>query len=284
MNAVLLDLPPFQVRVKSDLPAWERHRQIFYPEHKVLDPSGFADFEIELLPGRGLRRWTQSRVRVDGHEPFLPLSAAHAGALFEWGLNWAVAQRPLAYLVMHAAVLERNGRLLMLPGFPGAGKSTLCASLAFLRQWRLFSDELTLYDLSSGWVHAHPRPISLKNASIARVAAMPGVRLGPVAKGTRKGDVAHAAAPPSALAGARQPARVGWVVFPKFTAGASREVQEISRVEAFTLIAEQSFHRDRLGESGFRALCDLLDGARCFQIGYGSTEDGLAAIDEVCSA
>lgn len=284
MSSLLLRMPPFVVRIRSPLPALHAHLQRFYADYPVAEPDAFADFDIEIAPGRGLRRWTQSRFLLDAQEPFLPLAAAHAGAFLEWGLNWAVAQRSLGQLVMHAAVLERGGRALMLPGFPGAGKSTLCASLAFLRDWRLFSDELTLFDLQTGLVQPHPRPISLKNASIERVAAMPGARLGPIARGTRKGDIAHAAPPTSALARADEAAAVAWVVFPRFERGAESQIEEISRVEAFALIAEQSFNRDRLGEPGFRGLCQLLDGARCFQVRYGSTEQGLAVIDEVCSA
>jgi len=52
-------------------------------------------------------------------------------------------------------------------------------------------------------------------------------------------------------------------------------------VEAFSLISEQSFNRERMGEAGFDALCALLTDAHCYQISYGSTADGLDLIEQI---
>lgn len=279
----LIDIAPFRVRVRSPFASVAEHLDRFYAAHPQAH-GGFADFEIEILPAGGARRWwrPQARFLLDGFEPFHPLPAAQAGPLFEWGLNWAVAFRPLGYLVMHAAVLAREGRALLLPGFPGAGKSTLCASLVFHRGWRLFSDELALFEPEAAQLWPHPRPISLKNESIARVGAMPGARLGPVYQATRKGDISLAACPPASVAAAGEPATPAWLVFPRFEAGCAPTAEPISRAEAFAKIAEQSFNQERMGEAGFRALCALLDRTACYEIRYGSTEDGLGLIDRLC--
>ena len=52
-------------------------------------------------------------------------------------------------------------------GLPGSGKSTLAAGLVYRGGWRLLSDELALLSLGDGAVSALPKPISLKNESIA---------------------------------------------------------------------------------------------------------------------
>lgn len=283
-----LHLPPFTVRLRSPFPAVRRHVETFYPT-AGLPRAGdhFVDFDIEILPGRGLRRaWRpQARFLLDGVEPFFPLPAAQAAPMFEWGMNWCVAQRPLGWLVMHGAVLARDdGAAIVMPGFPGAGKSTLCASLALLEGWRLLSDELTVLDPADGQLLPHPRPISLKNASIDVVAAFPGARLGPVYHDTRKGTVTHAACPPAAQARAGERARAAWVVFPRFEAGASLQVEPISRVEAFALISEQSFNGERMGGPGFEALCAMFDHVSCHALVYGSTAQGLEGVRRICTA
>ena len=99
---------------------------------------------------------------------FNPLPAEQAFPLLEWGLNWCVATQCHQYLILHAAVLERGGRALIMPAPPGSGKSTLCAALV-ARGWRLFSDELALIEIGGGQIVPLPRPISLKNESIDRI-------------------------------------------------------------------------------------------------------------------
>ena len=47
------------------------------------------------------------------------------------------------FLLVHAAVLERDGRAVVMPGPSGVGKSTLCAALV-ARGWRLLSDEVAM--------------------------------------------------------------------------------------------------------------------------------------------
>lgn len=280
-----LHIPPFNVRLRSSFEAVRRHVQTFYPEAALPQGSpAFVDFDIEILPGRGLRRFWRPQVRflLDGSEPFFPLPAEQAAPMFEWGMNWCVAQRPMGWLVMHGAVLARDGGALVMPGFPGAGKSTLCASLAFIEGWRLLSDELTVLDPSDGLLIPHPRPISLKNASIDIVAAFPGANIGPVYHDTRKGTITHAACPRPSMARAGERARAAWIVFPRFEAGAALRVERISRVEAFTLISEQSFNGERMGAPGFEALCAMLDHVTCHELVYGSTDQGLEGIRQIC--
>ena len=283
MIDTLLHIAPFNVRIRSPLSAVARHIEFFYSAFTRCALNNFVDFDLQILPGRGLRRlWRpQARFLVDGVESFFPLPIDQAAPLLEWGLNWCVAGRPLGYLVMHAAVLAKSGKAVMLPGFPGAGKSTLCASLCFLEKWQLLSDELAILNPATGLLQPHPRPISLKNESIRLVSEFPETHLGPVYRDTRKGDISHAACPPRSIAAAQETARVHWIVFPKFEAGTDPSFEEISRVEGFALISEQSFNNERMGAVGFQALCSLLTTARCFQITFGSTEEGLRLIRDL---
>lgn len=289
MIDVVFRLAPVTVRVRSPFRSVARHIERFYggrPAHSATTRDGeFIDLDIRLVGGSNYRRWFRPQVRflLDASDPFLPLPASQAAPLFEWGLNWCLATRPLGYLVMHAAVVARGGDALILPGFPGAGKSTLCAALTFTEGWRLLSDELAILAPETGELQPNPRPISVKNESLRIVSAFPGATLGPAYSDTRKGTVAHVAPPAASLAAAEQTARCRWIVFPRFTAEALPACEEITRAEAFARIAEQSFNRDRMGEAGFHAICAMLDGARCFEIAYGSTADGLGLIRDITS-
>lgn len=73
------------------------------------------------------------------------------------------------------------------------------------------------------------------------------------------------------------------MVFPRFEAGSRPRYDEVSRAEAFALISEQSFNKERMGEVGFDALCAMLADATCFQIVFGSTADGLQLVRDITS-
>jgi len=276
----ILRIPPFNVRVESPLAAVEEHLKRFYEGFGSPANSAFIDFRIRVLPGAGLRRiWRpQARFLADDQNPFIPLPQNQAAPMFEWGLNWTIASRALGYLVLHAAVLARGDDAIILPGFPGAGKSTLCASLCHLADWRLFSDELAILDPDSGLLIPNPRPINLKNQSIDIVGSFPGARIGPRYHDTRKGIVAHAAAPAASVAQAEHPGRPRWMVFPRYDASTPMAIERMTRAEAFALIQEQSFNRERMGDIGFSSLCAMLSEVECFRVDYGSTEEGLEAI------
>jgi hypothetical protein len=137
-------------------------------------------------------------------------------------------------------------------------------------------------DPADGLLLPHPRPISLKNHSIDIVAAFPGAQLGPIYRDTRKGTITHAACPPASMAQAAERARAAWMVFPRFEAGAALQIERLSRVEAFTLISEQSFNGERMGAPGFDALCAMFDHVSCHELVYGSTEAGLEGIRRIC--
>ena len=74
------------------------------------------------------------------------------------------------------------------------------------------------------------------------------------------------------------------MVFPRFEAGASLQIERLSRVEAFTLISEQSFNGERMGAPGFEALCAMFDHVSCHELVYGSTDAGLEGIRRICAS
>ncbi|HRP24577.1 MAG TPA: HprK-related kinase A [Thauera sp.] len=285
MLDVVLRIAPFNIRLRSPYAGVREHVERFYAGNLGGNADNmFVDFDIQVLPGEGSRRWLrpQARFLLDGVEPFLPLPANQAAPLFEWGLNWSIASRSLGYLVLHAAVLAKDDQAIVLPGFPGAGKSTLCASLMLLDDWRLLSDELAILQPESARLLPNPRPISLKNASIDVVGQFAGARLGPSYRDTRKGTISHAEVTPRSRLAAEETARCRWIVFPRFEAGALPRREAISRAEAFMLISEQSFNKERMGEAGFHGLCRMLDGATCHEIDFGTTNDGVELIRAIC--
>ncbi len=272
----------FSVRLISRLESVAQGISLVYGDYETVD-SDFADFTVRVRRAGGLHRIVrpQAEFSLDGAKPFSPLPLAHAFPLLEWGLNWCVSNHCHQYLIVHAAVVEKHGRALILPGAPGSGKSTLCALLTGRGGWRLLSDELTLIDPVNGSVHANPRPVSLKNESIDIVRReLPGAVLSPPVTDTLKGTVSHLQPAADSVSRAHEPAAPALVVFPRFTDGSSAELLPLPKGEAFIRMADNAFNYSILGLAGFRALAALLDQSDCYEYpNGGDVQHALATMD-----
>lgn len=268
----------FAVRLQADLPSVTAGIGQLYGEYPLLQDDDFAEFHLKLLRPLSARRWLRPQIRLhcDGYEMFQPMPLQHAFPMFEWGLNWCVSSRAHRYLMVHAAVLERNGRAVILPAPPGSGKSTLTAALAGKGGWRLLSDELTMLELDSGLVVPNPRPVSLKNASIDIIRAyVPDAVLSTPVHDTVKGTVAHMRAPGSAVQRAADLALPAWIVFPHYQSGAATTLEALPRAATFMELAGNSFNYSVLGAAGFHALGRLIDGTAGFRFRYSALDEAL---------
>lgn len=280
---LLLDIHPFVVRVKSNIPTLARDLALMYADFRVVADDAFADFHIEVSRPSGLKRWLdpQAVFYMDRRPFFVPLSPAQSFAAFEWGLNWCVAAHSHQYLIIHAAVVEKNGKAAVLPAPPGSGKSTLCAGLV-QRGWRLLSDELALYDMQTGLISGMARPINLKNASIDVIRKFePGIVMTPPVPNTTKGTVALVRPPPASVARVQEPVNPSWIILPRFEADSAAVLSPHSKAKTFLTIAEQSFNYDIHGLRGFEAVKALIDRTACMRFNYSRLDDAVRVFDNL---
>jgi HprK-related kinase A len=250
---------------------------LMYADYPLLENAEFADFHLSLTPAGGLRRWLRKQVLfdADGASPFLPLPIDQAFPLFEWSMNACVSSRANRYLIIHAAVVEKDGLAAILPAPSGSGKSTLCAALV-TRGWRLLSDELALVRLGSGELAALPRPVSLKNASIDIMRGYaPDAVFTKEVRDTIKGTIAHMKAPAASVARALESARPAWIIFPQYQAGAAATLAPVAPARAFMDLAGNAFNYSLLGADGFAAMAGLIDASGLYQFTYSSLDDAV---------
>lgn len=274
-----LQIGPFLVSLRSPLEKIAESMIFFYGDYSIRDDDSFVDFHVQIKRPRGLRRWLrpQAIFYFDEFNPFKPLPEDQAFAMFEWGLNWCIATTSYQFLIIHAAVVAKNNRAIILPGEPGAGKSTLCAALV-ARGWRLLSDEMALINADDLSITPVPRPIGLKNDSIDIMQRFDRqVVIGPRVADTVKGTVAHMRPPSDSITHENCTARC--IIFPTYSAGVETRTQEVSRAAALARIAEQSFNYHVLGADGFGTLKRLVSATSVYDLGYSQLDNVISNID-----
>ena len=280
-NGIALRTGPVVTRLRSHFPGVAEGLALLYADHELAEVDQFCDFDCEVMPPKSWRRWIrpQAMFSFDGLKLFAPLAGHQAFAMLEWGLNWCVSAHCHQYIIIHAAVIARDGRAMVLPAPPGSGKSTLCAGLV-CRGWRLLSDELCLIDKITGEIVPLPRPVSLKNQSIDVIKRFaPDAVFGRTAHDTAKGSVAHMKAPQASVYLGEQRARLNWLVFPKYIANNPVRSEPMTPGAAFMALADNAFNFHLHGEAGFDLVSDLVADADTMRFEYGDLNEAVAFFD-----
>ena len=272
----VLRIGPVGFRIGSDWRAPIDQLAALYRGYPAPD---VADYTVRLYAARPWRRIVRPSVMIGGDYMLpeaAPLPLAHGLLAAEMAMNLQLALGHRRHLLLHASLVERDGRALLMTGESGAGKSTLATLLA-ARGWRFMGDEFALLDPDTGLVHAFPRLISLKNQSVAAAkAAWPKGRFGPLLAGTPKGDIRHLVPPADAIARMDEPAAPALMLFPRH--GFASEERDVPPSEAFVRLTQASTNYVALGEAGFGALTDLVRTVPARAIDY---PDGDTALQQV---
>jgi HprK-related kinase A len=269
------------VRLKSSLSTVVSAVTAMYADYPLIDDDTFIDFPISIERPFGWRRWIYPQVKffLDGRSPFKPLPLSQAFPMLEWGLNWCVANHFHHYLILHAAMLEKGGQAVIMPGQPGSGKSTLCAALV-CSGWRLLSDEMTVISIADGKLVPFPRPVSLKNESIEVIRNFSReAEIGPVYVDTRKGAIAHMKPPPASVVLGGKAVSPAWIVSPRYLAGAQGNMVATPKSRIFMHLAENAFNYHILGQEAFKLLGDIVDRCDCYRYVYSDLDQAVASFD-----
>ena len=273
---------PYQYSLTSNLAQITAGIQALYLDFPLAEPGEFNDFQVALT-SKGVTSLLRDNADFlfENQRHFAPIPKPQAYAFMEWGMNWCVSLHANEYLKLHAGAVARNGKAIIMPGVPGAGKSTLCAALG-LTGWRILSDEHALIVPGTADVVPLCRPVSLKNESIEVIRAFdPGAIFGPVSRDTHKGTVAHMKADLSADSHDSKPLVSRTMLFPRYSKTEPQRLGPRLRTASFVLAAYHSFNYSLMGEAGFHAMRTLIDSVECYDLVYHDLDWALKTINDL---
>lgn len=280
-KGLIIQFGPFNIRIKSDIASFASCTHKLYQHYQAAQPGSIIDFHVSIETPKGLWHWfrPQCIFIVDGRSPFAPYTLEHNFPALEWGINWCIATRAHHLLMLHSAVVERHGKAILFPAWPGHGKSTLCTALVF-SGWRLLSDEFGLVRPEDGMLLPIPRLIPLKNESIEIIRNFcTDAFIGPSFLKTRKGTVAHVRPPEDSILRSQEPAKPRWLIFPRWIAGAALSLEPLAKSDAFLMVATNSFNYEVLDETAFRLVTAMVKDCDCYSLVYSDLTEAIAAID-----
>jgi hypothetical protein len=190
-----------------------------------------------------------------------------------------VLERGTYTLALHAAALAGSGRMLLLSGHPGAGKTTLALALV-QAGFGFAGDDLALLD-AQGAVTGVPLSPAVKAGAWKLVAPFrPDLRDSPIFR--RPDGMRVRYPPPQGLVPAR-PHPVGWLVLLDRRTGAAAALTRADPRDAVRWMLKESYTRDRrLAAAGFTAMARCLDKADCYRLTYSDLEDAVGLLHRTC--
>jgi HprK-related kinase A len=275
-----LHVGPYIYKIQSNVRTVAAGLEALYPDFQLAESHEFVDFNIAILR-HGLRHRIRGEAEFlfDGRSPFDTIPTGQAYAFLEWGMNWCVSLHTNEYLKLHAAAVSRGNTAIIMPGVPGAGKSTLCAALG-LSGWRILSDEHAMIPPDTAEVVPLCRPVSLKNESIAVIKDFSSSALfGPVSKKTHKGVVAHMKADMHTSSHDAKNLQARAMVFPRYSREETQLLSPRQRTDSFILAAYHSFNYSLLCDAGFEAMKTLIENVDCYDLVYHDLEWAVNAIN-----
>lgn len=185
------------------------------------------------------------------------------------------------FQLLHAGVLARDGKAILLPGRSGSGKTTLTATMA-ANGWQYFSDELALIDSASCRVRPFPQAMVIKSGSLPGLGRYyPGLADLP---GHRRIDGRTVRFLPPAIAKPAvsndEPMEIGALFFPVYLPQVKAECVPLSPIEALPRLAAAGSSQRSLTGPDIEALIQLADTRPCYSLYFDDPETAMAMIEE----
>ncbi len=194
----------------------------------------------------------------------------------ERAINQYVAAQLDDQLLLHAAAASWGDRAVVLPAAAGAGKTTLAAGLV-RRGCGYLTDELVILDPRTGDIEPFPKALSLKEGSFGLFPSLDPEPTGP------EFDRVWYLDPEQLRPGSivTTPMPVGWVILPRFEAGATTRVEQLTIGQTVLGMFENSLNIARHKEQGLDRLIGIAQEARGHRLVFGDLEEACDVVLEL---
>jgi hypothetical protein len=186
-------------------------------------------------------------------------------------------------LDLHAGVVGRNGRCILLPAAAGSGKSSLTAALVH-SGLDYYSDEVALVERDTFLVPPVPLAVCVKSTGWDLMARYyPQLATVPMHRRVDGKTVRYVPPPPDSTS--QKPARVSHIFFPRYVADQPTRLAAMPRAEALAHLMDQCLaFRIPLNPTSVAELVRWIASIDCYSLAFSSLDEAVALVQRTAFA
>jgi len=225
------------------------------------------------------------QIRINGRIRYRKVPIAELAPFLEWIINSLVVRASWGqdrYCLLHAAVVVKGRKGILISGKSGAGKSSLSLALMYRHGYQYLTDEIACWDTHTGKIIAYPKAIMLKERGLLRFQqTYPQfhTRMWDSKRFSQK--VCYFNPTQKSPSRVRKTAKIHMVIFPKYRERESLRVSSLPKAQALLCLQKERFDSIGFGQGDFDKLSGLLSGASVSKILYHNVFEAADMIDEL---
>jgi hypothetical protein len=213
--------------------------------------------------------------KPEGRAPRL----SYLGPLVKSALWLAAVNAHDFRLNLHAGVVGKGGRCILLPAAAGSGKSSLTAALTH-SGFGYYSDEVALVERGTFRISPVPLAICVKSTGW-EVMSRYFPQIPSLITHQREDGKVVRYVPPRADAIQKTSAPLSHIFFPLYTAGAPTRLEPMARSEALARLMEQCLaFRLRLDPGSVKELVLWIAGIDCYALTFSSLDEAVGLVEQ----
>ncbi|MEO8300173.1 MAG: hypothetical protein ABI608_00190 [Rhizomicrobium sp.] len=230
--------------------------------------------------------WGDRQLRSDIYANGEPVARAEQlsilGPLVK-SVLWSTAVNAHDFLLyLHAGVVGKRDKCILLPAAAGSGKSSLTAALTN-RGFDYYSDEVALVERGTYQVPPVPLAICVKSTAWDLMSRYYSEILTLPIHRRNDGKVVRYVPPPPAVV-RKTPGWVSHIFFPRYTPGEPTSLEPLSRSTALARLMDQCLAlRQRLDSDNVRDLIHWIGKIDCYSLTFSSLDEAVALVEKKVS-
>ena len=250
--------------------------------HLRSDEASTPDLVVDISDTRWGDRQLRSNIYSNGKPETQAEQLSALGPLVK-SVLWATAVNAHDFLLyLHAGVVGKDGKCVLLPAAAGSGKSSLTAALVHAG-FGYYSDEVALVERGTFRVPPVPLAVCVKSTGWDVMAHYyPEIPTLPIHR-RNDGKVVRYVPPPAAAV-QKSSGLVSHIFFPQYAKDETTRLEPLARSDALGRLMEQCLAlRQRLDGDNVRELVRWIAAIDCYTLRFSSLDDAVALVEKTLS-